>query len=152
MVCEITLASSRSLPVQLEGAGHFMLEDAPLELRDAILGCCAAWRTEALPAAQDALARAARTPEALGLRELPQFATLEEARRALGPRKVPTAADIAEALRAAREGDEAEESTSSDDDKHNNNDDGIMPKKRSSSGRRPTALCRDRSDYFGFVG
>lgn len=130
----LTLCSiSCCAPPQLEGAGHFLLEDSPLELRDAILACCAAWRAEALPAGLTASERAARTPEALGLRSLPHFATLEEAKRALGPRKVPTAADIADAL---REGDEV----------------GSEDESEGATGRGATALCNDPADYFGFVG
>jgi pimeloyl-ACP methyl ester carboxylesterase len=43
-----------------------------------------------------------RRPEAMGLRPLPQYATVEEARRALGPRRVPTAAEVEGELRRLR--------------------------------------------------
>lgn len=91
---------------QLAKAGHYLLEDSPVELRDAILECCTAWRAELIAgeAKEAGGVPAVRTPEALGIRALPQFASLDEARSALAPRKVPTAAAIAEALQTAREG------------------------------------------------
>lgn len=47
------------------------------------LRCFASWWGEAAPSAMSAADHAARTPEALGLRTLPQYSSLEEARRAL---------------------------------------------------------------------
>ena len=80
-----------------------------------------------------------RRPEELGLRPLPQFRSLEEATRALGPRRIPSAAEVEAELRLL----ELEESAP-----------GSPPlggKLRIGSGS-PTALAKDQSDYFGFVG
>lgn len=72
-----------------------------------------------------------RTPEILGIRELPDYANLDEARRALGPRSIPSKEAIRTALIEAG-GEEAD-----DDDEW---------------GGRRTGLARDPPEYFGMVG
>eukprot|EP00959_Pyramimonas_sp_CCMP1952_P253492 5296668-Pyramimonas_sp.AAC.1 len=87
--------------------------------------------------ANEALAvhdKAARRPELLGLRKLPEYNSLEEAIKALKPRKIPTAQAINEALAKLRLTDEA---PSDEDDEHKH---------------RRTGLAKDNPEYFGFVG
>jgi len=80
-----------------------------------------------------------RTPANLGLRPLPQYETLEEARKALGPRAVPTKKDIETELQKLR----VEEGRGVDSE---SDDDIDLPSGSS------TALAKDPADYFGFVG
>lgn len=84
----------------------------------------------------------ARTPANLGLRPLPQYASIEEARKALGPRKIPTREDIEIELRKLR----VEEGRAEDDDSDSEN--AIIA---GTSGSK-TALSLEPMDYFGFVG
>eukprot|EP00889_Picochlorum_renovo_P000712 jgi/Picre1/27742/NNA_000706.t1 len=83
-----------------------------------------------------------RTPANLGLRPLPEYKSLEEAKKALGPRRIPNQKDIEEALRSIRIAEGRDPDDVSDDEDGR----GI-----SSSGAR-TALSADPMDYFGFVG
>ena len=118
-------ASTALLPLP---AGHFLLEDAPLALRDALAACLGRW------AAAGALdAQGPRAPEMLGLRPLPQFESMNDARKALRPRAVPTRATIAAALAELR--DSGAESSEEDEDV-----------------RRGTGLSHQPREYFGFVG
>jgi hypothetical protein len=119
--------SSRAYVVA--GASRFVVEDAMADTRDMIM--------YALMRADDDMLvknKQARTPELLGIRPLPQYATLEEAMKALAPRPVPTSAVVEEALRDARKDDECE----SDDDTHRFNN--------------RTKLIQNDPEYFGFVG
>lgn len=84
----------------------------------------------------------ARTPANLGLRPLPEYASVEEARKALGPRKIPTKEDIEFELRKLR----VEEGRNEDDDSDGDNSMDAMK-----SGSK-TALSLEPMDYFGFVG
>jgi pimeloyl-ACP methyl ester carboxylesterase len=79
-----------------------------------------------------------RRPEALGLRALPEYDSLEQAQKALGPRKIPDKAAVQEELNKLR----MEEGyvSSEDDEDHSN------------SRKSRTALSNNPSDYFGFVG
>lgn len=110
--------------------GHYVMEDNPLKLRDALLFFVL--RHDQALTVQN---KAQRAPEMLGIRPLPQYATVDEALKALQPRKIPNAEDIRQALEQAREGDEV---ASSDDE-----DEGL---------HRRTALSNESVDYFGFVG
>lgn len=83
----------------------------------------------------------ARTPANLGLRPLPEYASVEEARKALGPRKIPTREDIEFELRKLR----VEEGRAEDDD--SDSDDAMA----AASGSK-TALSMEPMDYFGFIG
>lgn len=110
-------------------ASRRVLEDAPSDSLDMI--------AYALMRADDDMMvknKQARTPEALGIRPLPQYATLEDAIKALAPRPVPTEAQVAEALRLARLDDEV--ASDDDDSKFNNR----------------TKLIQNDPEYFGFVG
>jgi hypothetical protein len=119
-------ATVQLLPLR---AGHYLLEDAPLALRDGLAACLAQW------AATGALdATGPRLPEALGLRPLPQFDTLQDAARALRPRAVPTCADIQAALEQLAVDEDGPASEEDED------------------ARRGTALAHQPRDYFGFVG
>ena len=90
--------------------------------------------------------KSSRRPEALGLRPLPEYASLEEAQKALGPRNIPSAAAIEEELRKLRiEGGST--GASSDDDDMDKGEEGGGKRKKNS-----TSLARDSADYFGFVG
>eukprot|EP00951_Prasinocladus_malaysianus_P024170 scaffold207907_cov48-Prasinocladus_malaysianus.AAC.2 len=76
----------------------------------------------------------ARPPDALGIKPLPQFESLEAAIKALGPRNIPTQAAIDEELRKlALEG-------------------GYDPDEDDHAASSATALAKDPSDYFGFIG
>ena len=120
-------ASTALLPLP---AGHYLLEDAPLALRDALVACLQGW------AAAGALEapKGSRTPELLGLRSLPKLDSMEDARKALRPRNVPTRAAVEAALAELREPGAA---CSSDDEEDI---------------RRGTALAQQPREYFGFVG
>jgi pimeloyl-ACP methyl ester carboxylesterase len=83
-----------------------------------------------------------RTPANLGLRPLPEYATIEEAAKALGPRRIPTKDDIEQALRKLRVEEGRNEEDLSDDELED-------PHGRTGS---KTALSADPMDYFGFVG
>ncbi|UPR00019.1 serine aminopeptidase S33 domain-containing protein [Chloropicon primus] len=75
---------------------------------------------------------ASRTPESLGLRPLPQYASLEEAFKALGPRKIPDRESIqAELDKLRTEGD---------------------PSSEDEADASGTGLSQNPSDYFGMVG
>lgn len=89
--------------------------------------------TEAIPSLRR-VNKETRAPEALGLRPLPQFASLEEAMRALRPRAVPTAEAVEAELRKLA----AEDDCPSEEDEAPNG--------------HQTALAKDSSQYFGFVG
>jgi hypothetical protein len=125
-------ASTALLPLQ---AGHYLLEDAALPLRDALAACLARW---AAAGALDAPLGTPRTPETLGLRALPVFDSLEDAQRALRPRAVPTRAVIEAALNALAA--EAGGPPSDDDEE------------AEQAARRGTALSHQPREYFGFVG
>ena len=96
-----------------------------------------------------------RRPEVLGLRPLPEYTSLEEAKKALGPRSIPTAEAIDEELRKLRLEERAagavapSGSSSSDDDDEEGDADGEDSK---AARKRKTALSQDPPDYFGFVG
>ena len=83
-------------------AGHYLLEDAPLELRDALAGRLDAWAAAGLLDTDEP-----RRPELLGLRPLPQYDTIEEAHKALRGRRLPTMAVVRAALVEASREDEA---------------------------------------------
>ena len=118
-------ASTALLPLP---AGHYLLEDAPLALRDALLACLGRW------AAAGALdAQGPRAPELLGLRPLPQFDTMDDARKALRPRAVLTRAKVEAALAELRVA--GAESSDEDEDV-----------------KRGTMLSHQPREYFAFVG
>ncbi len=119
-------ATTTLLPLQ---AGHYLLEEAPLALRDALASCLTRWADGGALDADDP-----RAPEALGLRPLPQFDSMEDARRALRPRAIPTRAVVDAALAELRQ---AEDACSSDDE---------------ADAKRGTALSHQPREYFGFVG
>lgn len=106
-------------------------KDRPRELRDTILDLLLA--TEGAIVATDGRTRC---PEALGIRSLSQFASLEEARRALAPRSLPTPEQVEAALAEARLGDEVPDDEVEYD----------------ANVRRRTALIQTDPEYFGFVG
>lgn len=119
--------SARALRVV--GSSRRVCEDAPRDAREMIV--------YALMRADDDLIvrnKELRRPEMLGIRPLPQFATIEDALEALKPRRIPTSADVERALEDARAGDEC---ASDDDTKAFNN---------------RTALIQNDPEYFGFVG
>jgi hypothetical protein len=113
-------------------AGHYLLEDAPLALRDGLAASLARW---AASGAMDAAGP--RAPESLGLRPLQTFASIEEAARALCPRAVPTR-DVVEAALAALDVQGSCEQEEQEQD--------------AADAHRQTALARHDREYFGFVG
>lgn len=111
-------------------ASRHITDDAFADARDAVLRAVARADDDMLVANKQA-----RTPEGLGIRPLPQYATLEDALKALAPRAVPTEAAVEAALEDARADDECP----SDDDsaaRFNNR----------------TKLIQNDPEYFGFVG
>jgi surfactin synthase thioesterase subunit len=120
--------------VAVPGAGARCLEDRPRETRDIVLDCVLAF--EGPIATADP---ASRRPELLGasVRALETFETVEQARKFLCARAPPSAEAIEEALREARLEDEAE----SEEDEETR-----------AARVRTTALAKDDSGYFGFVG
>ncbi|KAK9822397.1 hypothetical protein WJX74_000635 [Apatococcus lobatus] len=75
-----------------------------------------------------------RRPEVLGIRSLPEYASLEEGFKALGPRGIPSKQAV-EAELAALSNHEGDES----------NFDNYLAEHQ-------TALAKDPADYFGFIG
>ena len=116
-------AEREALP---ERAGRQALAECPLEVYRALKGFLEAHegRLAADPGAP-------RRPEALGLRELPEFDSMDAARRALLGRALPSARAIAEAL-AGSDGEDSEEGDT--------------------LGGSMTALAINPPDYFGMVG
>mgnify|MGYP001956493776 FL=1 len=111
-------------------ASRHITDDAFTDARDAVLRAVARADDDMLVGNKQA-----RTPEGLGIRPLPQYATLEDALKALAPRAVPTEAAVEAALEDARADDECP----SDDDsaaRFNNR----------------TKLIQNDPEYFGFVG
>ena len=117
-------AGRETLPA---GAGHQALAECPLAVYRALKGFLEAHesRLAADPGAP-------RRPEELGLRELPEFDSMDAARRALLGRALPSARAIAEAL-AGSDGEDAEGAGGS-------------------LGGSMTALAINPPDYFGMVG
>jgi len=123
-------AAKTSRAYVVPGASRHVTDDAFVDLRDAVLRAVARADDDMLVANKQA-----RTPESLGIRPLPQYATLEDALKALAPRAVPTEAAVEAALEDARADDECP----SDDDsaaRFNNR----------------TKLIQNDPEYFGFVG
>lgn len=118
-------ASAALLPLP---AGHYLLEDAPMALRDALLACLGRWATAGALDAQGP-----RAPELLGLRPLPQFETMDDARKALRPRALLTRAKVEAALAELR----VAGAESSDEDENI---------------RHGTMLSHQPRDYYGYVG
>ena len=79
------LSDEQKNSAALPHGSHFLVPDHAQELLPLFVQ--AAERVEAENARH---ANSPRRPESLNIRPLPQFATLEEAKRALGPRKIPT--------------------------------------------------------------
>lgn len=121
--------------VGIPGAGHHVVMDAPQDTLDALNTFLDG------PAIHCFNVESVRKPENLGLRPLPEYATIEEARKALGPRSIPTAARIESALEQLR----IEQGRRPDSD----SDDGDEGE---TSSRYATALSKEPQDYFGFVG
>jgi pimeloyl-ACP methyl ester carboxylesterase len=121
--------------VGIPGAGHHVVMDAPRDTLDALNTFLDG------PAIHCFNVESVRRPENLGLRPLPEYATVEEARKALGPRSIPTAARIESALEQLR----IEQGRRPDSD----SDDGDEGE---TSSRYATALSKEPLDYFGFVG
>lgn len=122
--------------VQVPQGGHHLVTDAANDVHDALV---AFLEGPAVQCFDVAPGDGARRPETLGLRPLPQYASLEEAQKALGPRSVPTLEVVENTLRALRM--EAGGNASESDDEGT-----------SSARRHQTALAKDSPDYFGFVG
>ena len=122
--------NSRIETRRLQKSSGFGVSDSPLEVYTELKS----WLGKAELFSTTTSARA-RTPESLGLRPLPEFSTLEEAKKALGPRKIPDRRAVESELDRLRLEDEV---SSSDED------DG--------SGNRLTALANNDAEYFGMVG
>ncbi|EFN57589.1 hypothetical protein CHLNCDRAFT_51155 [Chlorella variabilis] len=122
------------------GAGHFLASDHPDQLLQQIVGFLEgpAIRCFDRRSLAPAVAAGCRRPEVLGLKPLPQYASVEEAKKALGPRAIPTAAAIeAELVRLRVEEGRAADDASSEEGE---------------AGGHRTALAKEPPDYFGFVG
>ncbi len=89
-----------------------------------------------------------RRPEVLGIRPLPEYASLEEAKTALGPRTIPTAEAIDEELRKLRLEERSGAGGASGTYSSDEESGGVIK----ADSKRKTALSQDPSDYFGFVG
>lgn len=74
-------------------AGHYLLEDAPVQLRDALLQHLQRWTDAGAWASEGP-----RPPETLGLRPLPEYSSPAAAAKALAPRPRVSAADVERAL------------------------------------------------------
>jgi len=74
-------------------AGHYLLEDAPVQLRDTLLQQLQRWTGAGAWASEGP-----RRPEVLGLRPLPQYTSPAAAAKALAPRPRVSAADVERAL------------------------------------------------------
>ena len=122
--------NSRIETRRLQKSSGFGVSDSPLEVYTELKS----WLGKAELFSTTTSARA-RTPESLGLRPLPEFSTLEEAKKALGPRKIPDRRAVESELDRLRLEDEV--SSSDEDD---------------SSGNRLTALANNDAEYFGMVG
>ena len=120
--------------VAVPGADCSCLEDRPRETRDVVLDCALAF--EGPIATTDP---ASRRPELLGtsVRALPSFDSVEHAKKYLCARAPPSAEAIEQALQEARREDEAD----SEEDEETR-----------ATRARTTALAKDDSGYFGFVG
>lgn len=86
-LCDAAALAASSAVFTIPKCGHHLMDDAPLQLRNAVLGFLL--QNDAALLVRN---RESRRPELLGIRPLPQYATLEEAMQALKPRPVPTAA------------------------------------------------------------
>ena len=121
--------SARFRRAVLEKAGHNVICDAPLDFYD--LAKAFLDEHDAALVARDP---AARRPEALNLRPLPEFADLEAAKRALLGRPVPTDEQVSIELRNLSVGDAEEDAADL------------------GGGGQQTALANNPKDYFGMVG
>lgn len=171
--------------VQIPQTGHYVVQDAPNDVYNALVKFlegpavrCFTIEAERVPnvgvggeggrggmtnaGSIDANIKNSRRPEVLGIRPLPEYASIEEAKKALGPRNIPTAEAIHEELRKLRLEERAgaaaagagfaatSVSSSSDDEEIITRQCG--GKDRKAEMKRKTALSQDPSDYFGFVG
>ena len=110
-----------------------------LEAHDAVADALAAWLARAAAGGAFSSGAGLRTPERLGLRPLPSYASPAQAAKAL-LRRPPPAAEVVEAeLAKLREEEGRGGGDSSDDD-------------ACSGGGQRTALARDPPTYFGFCG
>ena len=87
-----------------------------------------------------------RLPEKLQLRPLPEYNSVEEAKKALGPRKLPTTEAIEEELKRLRM------ENGMDPDGADSDDDSKIVNSKNTDSTRQTALAKDPPNYFGFVG
>lgn len=169
--------------VQIPQTGHYVLQDAPNDVHNALVKFlegpavrCFNIDAESLPNSsrvgggdtvgirqlteensRDANIKNSRRPEVLGIRPLPEYASLEEAKKALGPRSIPTADAIDQELRKLRLEERAETgveapSVSSSSDDEEGGASKVGGEDRKAERKRRTALSQDPSDYFGFVG
>ena len=165
-------ASTRA--AMLPAAGHRLATDAPegvLEHLLAFLEGPALWLCHApkgaaggtsvgadaqqlLQQQQQQQQQQQRRPELLGLRPLPQYASLEEARRALGPRAPPAPEAVAAELAALRLAEGRAADADSDEEEAGQ----AVPAGEAGGGaqrrlgRYQTALAQNPPDYFGFIG
>jgi hypothetical protein len=86
-LCDAAALAASSAVFTIPKCGHHLMDDAPLQLRNAVLGFLLQCDAALLVRNKES-----RRPELLGIRPLPQYATLEQAMQALKPRPVPTAA------------------------------------------------------------
>lgn len=122
--------------VQVAGAGHHLLYDAPRDVYDALV---AFLEGPAVQAFEPGGGAGGRRPETLGLRPLPDYSTLEAAHKALGPRAIPTAEAVEAELQALRVAEGRGAGEASDDEE-------------GGGSGQATGLARDPADYFGFIG
>ncbi len=122
--------ASHSVP----GACYRSLEDLPMESRDTLLDCVL--QMEGAITLCDV---SKRTPEKLGgaVKSLQQFETIEQAVKVLSVKPPPTPEAIEQALRDISQDDEAP----SEDDED-----------QKAIRNRQTALAKDDTGYFGFMG
>ena len=113
----------------IAGASRRVVEDAPGDVRDMII--YALMRADADLLIEN---KEPRRPEMLGIRPLPQYATIEDALKALQPRAPPSAEVVRAALAEASLDDEC--ASDEDTTKFNNR----------------TMLIQNDPEYFGFVG
>ncbi|GAB4816799.1 hypothetical protein N2152v2_003845 [Parachlorella kessleri] len=122
------------------GAGHHLVTDHEAELLQAVLGFLEGPANSCFqaPGGGGEGISNPRRPELLDLKPLPQYDTLDQAKKALGPRSIPSKAAIEAELEKLRV--EAGVEADSDDEENGG------------PGSCQTALAKDPPDYFGFVG
>ena len=155
--------------VELLQTGHHCVSDASKDVYKALVAFLESDAVNCFSLDEAATGGADRRPETLCLRPLPEYSTIEEAKKALGPRSIPSAEAVEEELRKLRmsrsgsasgyiassdDDDNDEDEEDEDEDSAASGDRSVTKntRKNNSNSGQATGLCKDPSDYFGFVG